>query len=64
MHGLVPSEDVRRLDLVEGEPPDLMDLVDQEAELLAGARFDQQDARAAIEGSLDEPQAAPQVDAP
>jgi len=63
--GCAPAGRLRgrpRLDLLGREPPDLLHLVDQKAELLAQRRVDEQDSRSAIDRSFDEVQAATQVD--
>ena len=48
--GCSPPSTLRRLDLLGREAPDLLHLVDEEADLLARARSDEQDARLAVDG--------------
>src|SRR5882672_9980883 len=55
VHRLIGPQDARRLDLVEGEPPDLLHLVDEQAELLARARLDEEDARPPVDGRFGQP---------
>ena len=49
---LLAAEHVRRLDLLGGEAPDLLHLVDEEPDLLARADVGEEDARPAVDGRL------------